>query len=50
MARVFSALAGPKKLLMVPGAGHNDVLRGDVWEQIDAWIDGLVPKTDAAGR
>jgi uncharacterized protein len=48
--RVFSALAGPKKLLIVPGAGHNDVLRGDVWEQVDAWIDGIVPKIDAIGQ
>jgi alpha-beta hydrolase superfamily lysophospholipase len=42
--RVFAALAGPRKLLLVPGAGHNDALRAGVWDQIDAWIDDLVPK------
>ena len=36
--RVFAALAGPKKLVMVPGAGHFDVLTADAWKQIDDWI------------
>ncbi|HYV65365.1 MAG TPA: alpha/beta hydrolase [Myxococcales bacterium] len=40
--RVYEALAGPKKLLLVPGAGHNDVLSGsEVWAAIDAWLDAL---------
>jgi pimeloyl-ACP methyl ester carboxylesterase len=37
--RVFAALPGPKRLLLVPGAGHNDALRADVWTAIDAWIE-----------
>ena len=34
--RVFDALRGPKKLLAVPNAGHNDVLRNEVWETLKA--------------
>ncbi len=41
--RVFAALPGPKRLLLVPGAGHNDALRADVWRAIEAWIDGACP-------
>jgi pimeloyl-ACP methyl ester carboxylesterase len=35
--RVFAALAGPKRLLVVPGAGHGDAL-GNAWGQVRAWI------------
>ena len=38
--RVFDALRGPKKMLTVPNAGHNDVLRGEVWAEIEAWLAG----------
>jgi pimeloyl-ACP methyl ester carboxylesterase len=41
--RVFAALPGPKRLLLVPGAGHNDALRADVWRAIEAWIDEACP-------
>jgi pimeloyl-ACP methyl ester carboxylesterase len=40
--RVFAALLGPKRLLLVPGAGHNQSLRGDAWTEIDRWIDAYV--------
>ena len=36
--RIYAALRGPKKLLLVPGAGHNDVLRGEVWKEIEEWF------------
>jgi uncharacterized protein len=36
--RVFEALRGPKKLLVVPGAGHNDVLNGGAWREIESWL------------
>ena len=40
--RVFEALAGPKQLILVPGAHHNQSLRGgDIWSQIDRWVDNL---------
>jgi dipeptidyl aminopeptidase/acylaminoacyl peptidase len=37
--RVFDALRGPKRLILVPGADHMGALRADVWEQVDAWIE-----------
>jgi alpha-beta hydrolase superfamily lysophospholipase len=37
--RIYGRLRGPKKLLVVPAAGHNDALRPEVWAEIDAWID-----------
>ena len=38
--RVFAALHEPRKLLIVPGAGHGDSLNGGaVWREIDAWIE-----------
>jgi uncharacterized protein len=40
--RIEAALRGPKRLLVVPGAGHDDTLRGaDVWAEIEAWLSGL---------
>ena len=42
--RIYDSLAGPKRLLLVPGAGHNHALRGDeVWVEIEQWIDSVVP-------
>jgi hypothetical protein len=35
-------LAGPKKLILVPGAGHNDTLAGEqTWRAIEAWLSSL---------
>ena len=39
--RVFAALAGPKRLILVPGARHNESLRGDVWGEIERWLDAV---------
>jgi uncharacterized protein len=39
--RVYAALHGPKRLLIVPGVGHNDALSAGVWAQIEEWIDEL---------
>jgi alpha-beta hydrolase superfamily lysophospholipase len=41
--RVFEALHGPKQLILVPDAGHNQSLRGEVWQDIDRWIDRALP-------
>lgn len=38
--RVFDALKGPKQLILVPGAHHNQSLTAAVWDQIERWIDG----------
>ena len=40
--RVLAALAGPKRLILVPGAGHNASLRGEVWGEIEQWLDGVL--------
>jgi pimeloyl-ACP methyl ester carboxylesterase len=42
--RVYAALHEPKRLVIVPNAGHNGSLRADVWRQIDDWIDRFVPQ------
>ena len=40
--RIEAALTGPKRLLIVPGAGHDDTLRGAaVWAEIEAWLSAL---------
>jgi pimeloyl-ACP methyl ester carboxylesterase len=36
--RIYQALRGEKRLLIVPGRGHNDTLTAEVWSEIDAWI------------
>jgi pimeloyl-ACP methyl ester carboxylesterase len=40
--RVLAALGGPKRLILVPGAGHNESLRGEIWDEIDRWLDGVL--------
>ena len=37
--RVFAALAGPKRLIVVPGARHNESLRPDVWNEAERWLE-----------
>lgn len=37
--RIFDALTAPKRLILVPAAGHNDVLGGaGVWGKIEEWL------------
>jgi alpha-beta hydrolase superfamily lysophospholipase len=40
--RIFEALEGPKRLILVPGATHNQSLRSEVWAEIDRWLDQVV--------
>jgi pimeloyl-ACP methyl ester carboxylesterase len=41
--RVFASLEGPKRLMLVPGAGHNESLRGAaVWDEIERWMDDVL--------
>jgi hypothetical protein len=43
--RIFAALHEPKRLILVPNAGHNDVLGAAVWREIDGWLDAaLAPR------
>jgi len=43
--RVFAALHGPKRLVMVPGAQHNDSLRPEIWDQIERWVRDTLEHT-----
>lgn len=45
-ARVLAALNGPKRLVLVPGAGHNASLRPEVWTEIEQWIDNALKRPD----
>jgi pimeloyl-ACP methyl ester carboxylesterase len=40
--RIFDALAGPRQLVVVPGAGHNQALQASTWRTIDEWIDTIM--------
>ncbi len=43
--RVMSALAGPKRLILVEGVGHNESLRQEkTWIEIDRWIEDAVSR------
>jgi pimeloyl-ACP methyl ester carboxylesterase len=41
--RIFTALTGPKRLVIVPGATHNTSLHGNIWLEIEAWINNALP-------
>lgn len=41
--RIYRALAGPKRLFLVPGAGHHDALTAAAWREIDAWVGAAWP-------
>jgi len=40
--RVFAALSGPKRFILVPGARHNESLRAEVWDDVERWLDGVL--------
>ena len=40
--RVLAALRGPKQLILVPGARHNQSLTPEVWREIDVWVQGVL--------
>ena len=43
--RIFAALRGPERLIVVPNADHNHVLDAGVWREIDSWLDAaLAPR------
>jgi len=37
--RIYAALRSSKRLLIVPGRGHNDTLTNEVWNDVDKWIE-----------
>jgi uncharacterized protein len=40
--RVLDALSGPKRLILVPGARHNESLREEVWSEVERWLDEIL--------
>ena len=52
--RVYEALAGPRRLILVPGVGHNQSLNAPgIWVEIDKWIEEsleIVDRRLARGR
>ena len=43
LRRVFAALAGPKRLIIVPRAQHNPSLRdSSVWTEVEWWVQDLL--------
>lgn len=36
--RILAALPGPKRLVLIPDAHHNDALTARAWSAIDAWV------------
>ena len=45
--RVFEALPGRRRLILVPGKGHNQSLSDGVWSEVDRWIDESLAASDA---
>ena len=46
--KIHEALEGPKKLILVAGAGHSESLSGTVWNEIYDWIDAHLPNVGNA--
>ena len=47
---IHAALAGPKELVLVPGAGHGDVLgTEEAWRRIVGWLDATPAPQRAQG-
>lgn len=40
--RIFTALSGPKRLVIIPGAKHNRSLQGNIWVEIERWVNDAV--------
>jgi alpha-beta hydrolase superfamily lysophospholipase len=40
--RVAAALGARGRLLIVPGAGHNDALTAETWREIEAWLSDIL--------
>lgn len=45
LRRVLAALAGPKELVLVEGAHHNESLRREqTWQRIEQWVEEVVAR------
>lgn len=48
--KVYDALIGMKRLIIVPNAGHNDAITPSVWKEIDLWIESVVESEGKTSR
>jgi hypothetical protein len=49
--RVLSALAGPKRLILVPGAHHNESVGSPgVWSEVERWLETVSGQSPKARR
>jgi uncharacterized protein len=49
--RIYDALAGEKRLILVPGAGHGQALSGpNVWREIEEWTETVLRAAEAQSR
>ncbi len=47
--RILAALAGPKELILVDGAHHNESLRAeDTWQRIESWVEDVLARQPAS--
>ena len=46
--RVFDSLQARKRLILVPGKGHNQSLSDSVWKDVERWIDESLPASATA--
>jgi pimeloyl-ACP methyl ester carboxylesterase len=42
--RVLAALAGPKRLVTIPGGGHREGLSRETWKELDGWLAAALPR------
>jgi pimeloyl-ACP methyl ester carboxylesterase len=43
--RILAALGGPKELILVEGAHHNESLRADAtWQRIESWVEAVLAR------
>jgi len=47
--RVYAALGGPKKLVLVAGARHDGALNAETWPVVEEWVDEAVRPRDRSG-
>jgi alpha-beta hydrolase superfamily lysophospholipase len=48
--RVYTALGGPKKLVIVPGARHDGSLNPQTWPMVEAWVDDAIRPHGRSGN
>jgi pimeloyl-ACP methyl ester carboxylesterase len=47
--RILAALRGPRRLILVPNAHHNESLRGAIWDDIQQWAEDSLDVNGSSG-